>query len=81
MTDECSTPGRSSRGLGDEDGNGDRARGVGGRRVGHGGPDGARDFQGMVSEGDREVDLDTQPPGGSAWSSILTGRLPSTVVR
>ncbi|MEU1667610.1 hypothetical protein ABZ547_29350 [Streptomyces sparsogenes] len=52
------TPGGLDRGFRDEDGGGDRSGGVGGGCGGHGLPNRAGDFQGMVSGGDRELDLD-----------------------
>ncbi|MFF6875127.1 hypothetical protein ACFY9S_07305 [Streptomyces sp. NPDC012474] len=52
------TSGRLCRGLCDEDGGGDRARGVSCGCVGYGDPDGASDFEWMVSAEDRELDLD-----------------------
>ncbi|MFJ4362109.1 hypothetical protein ACIP25_38160 [Streptomyces massasporeus] len=52
------TPGRLCHGLCDEDGGGDRARGVSGGRGGYSGPDGTSDFEWMVSGEDRELDLD-----------------------
>jgi hypothetical protein len=74
------TPGWLGRGIRDEDGGGDRSGGVGGGCGGHGLPNRAGDFQGMVS-GATASWISMCRPGGSSWSSTLTGRLPSTAVR